>query len=251
MKVKLALFHPGGLAVGDASFENTAAAYARSVGFNVAKSIEYPLCDPQDAVRYARAAVIAMASDGSLVYAYGDSGGAMLAARLAQLKAVKAAASYSPITVDYAQWIRDHPGATPMDCLRGLPDAQNNAAAPGLYTSKAPILCVSGVDDALAANSDAVAWDGRDPLVWTIQVTGGHLGASSAIAGDGGPGNPVYEKNMRRGIDWLRRRATRASCEHRWRTMGSGLYRCMNCLDYGREAGQGPRPIVEMAGLIE
>lgn len=249
MKAKLALFHPGGLAIGDPSFENYAAVYALHVGFNVAKSFDYPLCDPREAVRWARQAVVAMASDGSAVYAYGDSGGAMLAARLAQLKSVRSAACYSPLTVDYAQWIRDHPGATPMDCLRGLPDDQNNAAAPGLYDALRPVLCVSGVDDSLAHNSDAVAWDARDPLVWTWQVDGGHLGSTISMAG--GPPNPVYVKNMHRAIDWLWRRATRALCQHAWVTKGAGLYRCTKCDDWATEQGSGPVPIQEMVGLVE
>lgn len=199
------LFHPGGFAAGDPSFESAAISYARSFGFATC-NMDYPLCDPSGTWSWARYAAAIAARDGSPTYAYGDSAGAGLAARLAQVSGgVLAAVSYSPVP-RFSKYVRDHPSASVFDCLRGFGDPTLDQLSPGLYSALRPVLVMSGVDDVVAVPSEAYLWDGNDVRVHVIDVDGGHLGGEFGGAA-GGPGNPTYEKNMRRGIYWLARHA--------------------------------------------
>ena len=190
---KLLLMHAGAFSGGDPSSENNAVAYAQARGF-ATTNLDYPLCDPPRAMRYVTQAATSAAKGGSAVYAYGDSSGGMLAARLAESSNVEAAVGYSPV-LDWSGFVRSHPGASTLECQRHFSDKQLDTVSPGEYPATDPIIDISGVDDTTAPNDQAVAWDQRDPLVSTWQVAGGHLG--------GAPLTATYQTNMQSGIDWL------------------------------------------------
>jgi len=190
---KLLLMHAGAFSGGGPSSESDAVAYGQAHGFATI-NLDYPLCDPPRAMRYAMNAAVSAAKGRSSVYAYGDSSGAMLAARLAENNKVEAAVGYSPV-LDWSGFVRSHPGASTLDCQRGFTDKQLDTVSPGEYPATDPIIDISGTEDQTAPNDLAVAWDQRDPLVTTWQVAGGHLG--------GGPLTATYHTNMQSGIDWL------------------------------------------------
>src|SRR3954451_18395866 len=190
---KLLLMHAGAFSGGDPSSENNAVAYAQAHGF-ATTNLDYPLCDPPRAMRYTVKPATSAAKGGSPVYVYGDSSGAMLAARLAEQNRVEAAVGYSPV-LDWSGFVRSHPNASTLDCQRHFTDKQLDTVSPGEYPASDPIIDISGIDDNTAPNDLAVAWDLRDPLVTTWQVAGGHLG--------GGPTTATYQTNMQGGIDWL------------------------------------------------
>lgn len=204
----LLLFHPGGFVAGDASFEDDAATYAQARGFQTV-NVDYPLCDVPFAMDYAVHAAATEGADGTPVFAYGDSAGAMLALRLAEGGFVRGGAGYSPL-FHFAEFIDAHPSVSIFDCIRDETTAELDSVSPALYPSQAPALSLSGTRDCLAPNRDAVTWADEDPLVWTWQVSGGHLGGT-CLGGDGGPGNPTYESNMHGAIEWLSRESQRDS----------------------------------------
>lgn len=197
---KLLLFHPGGFSLGDPSFENEAAAYAQSKGFATVQP-DYPLCDDIKAITAAILVAAAQAQRGAPVYAYGDSAGAMIAARLAQKGRVRAAAVYSAVP-DWLRFVRTHPHSDPIACQRSMSDDELMAVSPGRFMSKSPIVVISGRDDVIAKPKDIRTWARRDPYVWQWSVPGGHLGGEyGGVAG--GPGNATYDEQMQRAIDWL------------------------------------------------
>lgn len=199
----LLLFHPGGFTSGDPSFENSAVTYAQSLGF-ATKNLDYPLCDPVSCFKWALSAAT-MASRAGPVFAYGDSAGATLAARIAQKRKVRAAACYCPV-VRYAKFVRDHPSSSVLDCLRPYPDSTLDLMSPGLHLTEKPILCLAGSTDVVATLEEAKLWRKLDPRVYVLEVSGGHLGGDFGGA-PGGAGNPNYDAAMQRGIRWLARLA--------------------------------------------
>lgn len=198
MTPKLLCFHPGAFVTGDPSFEDSAVAFATSLGFQ-ASAPAYPNCDPPGEMMAAINAAVVAGRDGSPVYAYGDSAGASLAARLAQKGRVKAAASYAPVSY-LSQWIAAHPALTLIDCLRPYTTREQDSVAPGFHPSVSPIVVFNSPDDHMV--DSAGPWAKLDPYVWRIMVTGDHLNG-----GPNGATPAAYAAVMQRGITFLAKRA--------------------------------------------
>lgn len=185
------LLHPSAFVMGDPSYEDDAATYATGLGFRV-RNLDYPLCDVSRALRSTAAAA---KLNGPNVYAYGDSAGGTLAARLAERGLVRAAGAFSPV-VDVPSFVGQYAGAT--SCITNT-RSQLAAASLETHPSARPILQVSATDDPICPPHPANAWGLSDPLVWTRHTSGGHLA--------GGQPGTTYEQNMHDTLDWLARRA--------------------------------------------
>ncbi len=161
--------------------------------------INYPEFDLPGAVVAAETAAKALRADRRVVYAYGESAGGTLAARLVQSNLVAAAATYSPVA--NLRRFADH--LPQPDFYMALIHADRELLvhqSPGLRDSDRPILALRPVDDARFMTDATRKWDERDPEVRSVAVPGAHLGD---------PDRPrVYRRNFGRAISWIKDRTT-------------------------------------------
>jgi hypothetical protein len=182
--------HPGGFAGGDPSMESAAASYARSVGFST-ESLDCPLCDIRGALGFT--AQVARSVDGP-VYAYGDSAGGTLAARLTERNLVRAGAGYSPVA-NVRRFVNDRRAS----CIGDTDRLTAWAASPDAHRSARHFLELIADGEYPAVYRQAeVDWANAGPMVIGREVSGFHLGATS---------RPTYLQHMHEAIDWLAQRA--------------------------------------------
>lgn len=176
----LLMFHAGGFLEGSPELlERLAVPVARRQGFEPV-NVEYPLGDPEAALRTAQDAARSRAEDRRLC-AYGESAGGMLAVRLAQGNfGVGAVATYSPL-VDLTTF------------LDGFFAASTQAQVIG-RDSKVPILAMSAGADEADFRRDIRRWAHSDSEVRLDRIPGNHLGTEGE-----------YEANVRRAMRWLAR----------------------------------------------
>lgn len=188
------LFHPGGFLL-DANMSEAAAA-ARAHGM-APVNVDYPLGDPMAAWRFARAAADKLGN--ARVVAYGESAGAVLAARLAELDYVERAVSNSApsdllrwqTAKFWATWFRE----ASVHNLRWL--------SPALHGSKRPILDLAANDDNVVPIAMNVAWAKRLPLVRFHRILGGHLG-KGPLNESWQPVDPsYYRRTLNLSFGWL------------------------------------------------
>jgi acetyl esterase/lipase len=197
----LITLHPGAFALGDPSFEDQTVALAESLGFTCV-NLDYPLCNPQRALNYCVAAAAAAASGGSSVYVYGDSAGAALACRLVQVKRAVAGVAYSP-PMRWASYVRAHAKNAWAKCLLPYTDAQLDTVSPILYPTVRPLVVMVGSSDCVIPPAETLSWAATESWIWSWRLAGGHLGDTSCLAGNGGPGNTTYDAANLRAIKWL------------------------------------------------
>lgn len=193
----LLMFHSGAFVFGDPQTLDEARDAASDLGFEPVV-VAYPLADLPGAVRATAAAARRYEREGRAVFAYGESAGGTLAALLAERDLVDASATYSQVT-DIPALIRDAPDPAFFEgSLRATP-RQIARSSPGNGRSRVPLLALTPVADDPSQSRATHRWDGRDPMVRTIDVEGGHLGYGE---------NPsIYSGNAERSLRWLAKRA--------------------------------------------
>ncbi len=195
-KPTLLMFHAGGFAFGDPSLLDYAAEIGRSRGFRTVQ-VDYPLGDPGGALAFARALAEDASRGKRQAFAYGESAGGSLAARLAELGAVDAAVGISPVadvvswadeTVPDPEWQRAFLGST----------REQRRVSPAFYPVDEPLLVTVGREEEGVIADGIESWVATDPGVELRRVAGKHLG-------DGGD----YGRIVNRALGWLARTGQR------------------------------------------
>jgi hypothetical protein len=195
MQPTLFLFHPGGFHGGTPSTEAKAAYYAYFKGFKV-RAPKYPLKNLAQLWSYMRCLNAMIAEP---AYAYGESAGGAIAARLVTMGGnFMAAGSFSPVPN-----VWDFFNVGPYASLRQAEVAYSTNHAmcdnisPDLQNSTRPIHVKGGTADTIIDIADLEAWAAGDADVTLEEFTGPH------IAGGATYGSTLYESNMHDLIDFL------------------------------------------------
>jgi hypothetical protein len=162
-KPVLLLFHAGGFCFGKPAWMNKAAAYARP-RFQPVK-VDYPLCDLSAALRYSMNE--ARSFSNRKVYAYGESAGGSIAARLGEMGLAKQTAVQDPVAnvVKFARPYREYFGENWLEEARWM--------SPDRHPSNGPIRAWIARDDSLAP--DSWRWAKKDQRVVGKAIPGTHL----------------------------------------------------------------------------
>jgi acetyl esterase/lipase len=162
-KPVLLLFHPGGFCFGKPAMMNDAAAYAEP-RFQPVK-VDYPLCDLSAALRYSINE--AKRFPNRKVYAYGESAGGSIAARLGEMKLVQGTAVQDPVAnvVKFMKPYEAYFGVDWSDEARWM--------SPDRHPSRGRIRAWIAQDDSLSP--DSWRWARKDPKVVGQGVPGRHL----------------------------------------------------------------------------
>jgi acetyl esterase/lipase len=175
----LLIFHGGGFIGGEPSLMESRADQASHAGFEP-RSVDYRAGDshsvPFEVKRSFRVAR-RLQSRGREVYAYGESAGGLLAARLAQEGLVGAAAIQSPVS-NLPKFItaleHDNPG---FGAFLGIPARREQRRfSPHAYRTDSSILALAATEDPLS--KPTLRWAKRDPEVEARRVPGPHLHAA-------------------------------------------------------------------------
>ena len=195
----LLMFHCGGF-----FFDCTtpclpyAQSVASSYGFQP-RVIDYPLGSVPAAMRSAIAAVPAR----RWAYAYGESAGGLLAARLAQRGSVRAAAIQSPVSNLPFYLALAQPGfpLVPAEVF-GVPTLREQRCySPLHHRTIRPILATAAEEDVLSPPT--LRWARKATRVFGISVPGPHLPAAMS---------PLYTDRVQLLIRWLACRARLLLC---------------------------------------
>lgn len=199
----LYLFHPGGFHGGTPSTEWKAAYYAYTKGFKV-RSCRYPLGDLAQLWSWMNV-ISAIAPDPS--YAYGESAGGAIAARLVSMGgSFVAAGAFSPVPN-----VWDFFNVGPYAALRQAEVASSTDHAmadnlsPDLQDSTNPIHVKGGTADTIIDIAALEAWDAADAQVTLEEFAGPH------IAGGATYGGTLYRDNMHDLVDFLAEQASLAA----------------------------------------
>jgi acetyl esterase/lipase len=160
--------------------------------------VEYPLGSIPAAMQAATAAV----PRSRPAFAYGESAGGLLAARLAETGRVGAATLHSPVSdLPYFISVASYLNATDMGPPLGVPDLSNQTAySPDAHRTLNPIFAIAAADDWLTP--DTVAWARGQRRVRTTVVPGDHLDGSGLL----------YPGRLELLLGWLACRARTAIC---------------------------------------
>ena len=139
-----------------------AAAYARP-RFQPIK-VDYPLCDLSAALRYSIKE--AKRFPNRKVYAYGESAGGSIAARLGEMGLVRNTAVQDPVA-DVPKFVKPYENYWEVD------PAEARWMSPNLHPSRGPIRAWIARNDALAP--DSWRWAKKDPKVRGQGIPGEHL----------------------------------------------------------------------------
>jgi acetyl esterase/lipase len=193
-KPVMLLFHPGGFVFGDAHMEDQAARVAGRKGFKPVE-VNYALQDLPRALHDAKSAARWYRCSGRRVYAYGESTGGNLAARLAERGLARSAATYSAIP-NFTRFAASIDTQAMLTGLHATLRTFRNAS-PAFHRSRRPILALMGrKEEAFMTKRPTWRWARCDPLVKARLVPGSHVGID-------GP----YGPNMRRAMRYLARQA--------------------------------------------
>ncbi|MDX6608063.1 MAG: hypothetical protein QOD14_2603 [Solirubrobacterales bacterium] len=191
------MFHPGGF-IFNCSTPCLAWAegVARKAGF-VPRDIEYPL----GSVPAAMTAAVEAVPRKRRVFAYGESAGGLLAARLAQTGRVEAAAVQSPVAnlPLFFWWLAQDTGNSSVPGLLGVPTlADQRAYSPACHHTAGVILATAAADNDHLTPA-TLAWAKKDRHVSAVKVPGDHLDSTGTL----------YPGRVRLLLGWLARRAHR------------------------------------------
>jgi acetyl esterase/lipase len=197
----LLMFHAGGF-IFDCSTPCLAwaAGVAAQYGFEP-RDINYPLGSVPAAMAAARQAVPAHRR----AFAYGESAGGLLAARLAQMGCVEAAAVHSPVSnlPFYLSWLAQETGDHTIGARLQLPTLTDQRKfSPAFHRTRHPVFVAAAADDALTPAT--MAWVQKQRPVRGVVVPGDHLDSSRAL----------YPERVRLLLRWLDRRV-RKPVRHR------------------------------------
>lgn len=170
---------------------------ARHFGF-APRVVEYPL----GSIPAAMQAAIAAVPRNRAAFAYGESAGGLLAARLAETRRVGAATLHSPVSdLPYFISVASFLNATEMGPPLGVPALSDQKAySPDAHRTLNPIFAVAAADDWLTP--DTVAWARSQKRVRTTVVPGDHLDGSGLL----------YPGRVELLLGWLACRARTATC---------------------------------------
>lgn len=164
------IFPPGGFGLpARRGLMDPAAEAARQAGFWPV-AVYYPVRDPPAALAHA----IAVARRTRAVFAYGESAGGTLAARLAQLGLIERASLNAPIsnlfTWGFPDWRKFR--------LRegwGLTEEELRHISPMFHETHKPIDIIHSPTDQIVPYADSVEWLRRDPAITLRQIEGDHI----------------------------------------------------------------------------
>ncbi len=157
------LFHGGGFCCGEPAWMNAAAAYAKPK-FQPVK-VDYPLWDLSAALKYSKKE--ARSFPNRKVYAYGESAGGSIAARLGEMGLVREAAAQDPVA-NVVKYIRPSQGYFGDDW-----EAEARWMSPDRHAAKRPVRAWIARDDSLAP--DSWQWVKNDAKVTGKGIPGEHL----------------------------------------------------------------------------
>jgi acetyl esterase/lipase len=194
----LLMFHAGGFVFDTPDMLEKAVPAARQRGFRAIR-VTYTEADPAAALDDARKA--AERFRGRRVYAYGESAGGSLAARLAQLGLVRSAATYSPVAdvSVFAEGI--YTDEEQEEGFLGT-EAEQRRVSPTGKDSQRPILALAAAGESPPLKRAITHWARSDTDVIRRVVPGDHLGTDGE-----------YEANMDRGLDWIAAQAGLSSAD--------------------------------------
>jgi hypothetical protein len=139
--------------------------------------IDYPLGSVPEAMRAAVAAV----PPNRRTYAYGESAGGLLAARLAQRGSVRAAAVQSPVA-NLPYYLRLIQPGSPftISTLLGVPTlAEQKCYSPAHNRTRHPVFATAAFDDALTPAT--LRWARKARRVLAVTVAGDHLDSTGVL----------------------------------------------------------------------
>jgi hypothetical protein len=190
----LLMFHAGGF-----FFDCTtpclawAEGVAENHGFE-ARDIEYPL----GSVPSAMAAAVDAVPPRRRVFAYGESSGGLLAARLAQTGRVEAAAVQSPVSnlPFFLSWLSQQTGDYSIPQRLHVPSLSDQRRySPASHSTVSRIFATAAADDALSPST--LVWAKKARRVSAVRVPGDHLDSTGTL----------YPSRVRLLIRWLAHRA--------------------------------------------
>ena len=197
----LLLFHPGGFVSGDPSLIKDAAPFAKRVGLKP-RLVDYLAAGRGIPAQERGAFQLASKLDrsGREVYAYGESAGGLLAARLAQKGLVRAAAVNAPVS-SLPAWLRSLGDARYQQGVAealGVPTlSAQRKFSPSKQRTRQPILALTPAEDPLSPGT--VRWARRDLGVQARNIPGGHLETAYAT------------QAMSKAMRWLAKQRTSGS----------------------------------------
>lgn len=189
----IVMFHAGGYVFGTPSLLMEAADAARQHGLDPVP-VRYTLGDPAKALRDAKAAARRAGRGGRIVFAYGESAGGGLAARVAQLGLAERAATLSPLANLDGFADLSVPQPRPQHRAFGSEAAQHRLS-PTNFLSPVPIQALIGIDETPSPFTDWIErWARKDDAVRMQLVPGGHIASGH------------YEAAVQKALQFLTRR---------------------------------------------
>ena len=169
------LLHPGGFVYGTAASMDAAAKVARGEGLSPVE-VHYPLGSPSKAVNYSARVARSWQKKGHIVYAYGESAGGAIAAKLAERGVVDRAAVQAPVSnipnfFESLGVAAKLPRGWRADALNASPVAQRSRHTIRAWVPRQDQL-----------SRDTWRWINKDPHVTGTAIPGGHLEQPYSIA---------------------------------------------------------------------
>jgi acetyl esterase/lipase len=158
--------------------------------------------NPLGSIPAAMQAAIAAVPRHRAAFAYGESAGGLLAARLAEMGRVGAATLHSPVSdLPHFISVASYLNGTDMGPPLGVADLSDQRTySPDAHRTVNPIFAIAAADDWLTP--DTVAWARAQKRVRTTLVPGDHLDTSGSL----------YPGRVELLLGWLACRARTASC---------------------------------------
>jgi hypothetical protein len=163
---------------------------ARAAGFEP-RVIQYPIFDLPGALEF----TVQAAREAEAAYAYGESAGGLVAARITQLGAVERAAVNAPIS-NLFTW------PLPAFAPKGFADGWNHPPeelahlSPAFHRTENPIDILHSTGDDIVPFIDSLLWSRRDPE-----------GVRLHVVEDPHIGGPTYAAKLKLAFDLLRGRS--------------------------------------------